>query len=320
MTKQNNTHRVAAVQIQARLADVQYNLAHVKELALEAIAQGAKVISLPEFFTTSIVLDDRLWGCALPPENPALDMLIELATDNGVLIGGSYLELRDGDIYNCYTLVRPDGTVTRHDKDLPTMVENAFYVPGNTDGVHQTELGGVGTAVCWETIRSQTINRLAGKIEFAMTGTHWWSIANNWTFMRDQFEQLHVANRALFRQVPSNFAKYLGVANIHASHCGEVKGKFAWLPKRLWDVDVETSLLGETQIVDNQGNVLKRLSLEDGAGVIVADVDLTPTTPSLDTPNRFWLPDLPLTTRFSWSQQNAVCKGIYQSAKRDGLF
>ena len=150
---------VAALQIEARTADVAYNLDHVRELAMEAVGKGAKVIAVPEFFTTSIVLDDRIWSCALPPENPALDMLKEIASDNEVLIGGSYLEKRGGDIFNCYSLVRPDGTVTRHDKDLPTMIENAFYIGGNTDGVHDTSLGRVGTAVCWEliSVRRQNI-------------------------------------------------------------------------------------------------------------------------------------------------------------------
>lgn len=314
------THRVAAVQLEARTADVQYNLDQTKELALAAIAQGATVISLPEFFTTSIILDDRIWGCALPPQNAALDLLKELATDHGVLIGGSYLEKRGGDIYNCYTLVRPDGTVSRHDKDLPTMVENAYYVNGDTDGVHQTDIGGVGTAVCWELIRSQTVNRLLGKINFAMTGTHWWTTAENWSFLRRTFEAAHQENMALFRTVPSHFSKLLGVANIHASHCGKVKGKFAVLPQRLFDIDTETSLLGETQIVDNAGNVVQRLAMEDGPGVIVADIDLTPAKPSLETPESFWSVDLPLLFRFTWAQQNFVCKGDYRKAKANGAF
>ena len=302
------------------MADVQYNLDQTKELALEAIAQGAKVISLPEFFTTSIILDDRIWSCALPPQNAALDLLKELAMDHGVLIGGSYLEKRGGDIYNCYTLVHPDGSVTRHDKDLPTMVENAYYVRGNTDGVHQTELGRVGTAVCWELIRSQTMKRLVGRVDFAMTGTHWWTTASNWPFMRRTFEAAHRRNMDLFHTVPSNFATRLGVANIHASHCGTVRGKFAVLPRRFYDVDTETSLLGETQIVDNAGNIVERLSMDDGPGVITADIDLTPVEPSLDIPESFWSVDLPVLFRLTWAQQNFVCKGIYRRARAAGVF
>lgn len=321
MVKQENqTQRVAALQIDARTADIQYNLDQVRELAQEAIDQGAKIIAVPEFFTTTIILDDRLYDCALAPENAALDLLIELATDHQVLIGGSYLEKRNGDIFNCYTLVQPDGTVTRHDKDLPTMVENAYYVPGHTDGIHETSLGRVGTAVCWELIRTQTVRRLAGKIDFAMTGTHWWTTAENWTVWKDYFAKADRENRDMYQHVASDFSKYLGVANIHASHCGKVQGKLALLPGRLWDVDGGTSLLGQTQIVDKQGNVLKRMTAEDGPGVIVADLDLSPTDPSLSAPDRFWLPELTLVQKMSWKHQNFVCKGIYKRAKRQGRF
>src|SRR5690606_8467483 len=108
--------------------DLRYNLAHVRDLLVQAIRQGAQVVALPEFFTTPIVQDRRIWSCALPPENAALDLLRRFAREHGVLIGGSYLEKRGEDIYNCYVLVRPDGSVSRHDKDLPTMIENAYYI------------------------------------------------------------------------------------------------------------------------------------------------------------------------------------------------
>lgn len=312
--------KVAAIQMSARTGDVKYNIAHARELALEAAAQGAKVISLPEFFTTNIVLDDQIYDCVLPPENIALDMLREIAMDKGVLIGGSYLEKRDGDVYNCYTLVRPDGTVTRHDKDLPTMVENAYYVPGSTDGVHETPFGNVGTAVCWELIRTQTVRRLRGKIDFAMTGTHWWTAPTNWSFLKSFWEDLDKRNRVLFEGTPGRFARLLGVANIHASHCGKVVGKYAFLPGRKGDVGYETDLLGQTQIIDNEGKLIDRLDPSQGAGVIVADIELTRKEPTEELPNTFWIPELNAITKWTWWQQNTVTKGIYQRAKKDGLF
>lgn len=311
---------VAALQIEARLADVEYNLAHVEELALAAIADGAKIISVPEFFTTTIVLDDRIWGCALPPDNKAVDLFSRLALENQIMIGGSYLEKRDGDIYNCYILVGSDGKISRHDKDRPTMIENAFYVGGQTNGVHETGQGRVGTAVCWELIRTQTVNRLQGEIDFAMTGTHWWTVAQNWSIFENSFKKLHKENLELFKNVPSTFAGMLGVANIHASHCGGVLGKYPLLPKRLLDANYETSLLGETQIVSATGEVLKRMSMEDGAGFISADIDLVAQEPTLDVPERYWIPKLPLSSKLTWWHQNFVSKGVYKNAKKKGLF
>lgn len=312
--------KVAALQMDARCGDLRYNLNHVGELAESAAKQGAKIIAVPEFFTTSIVLDekDRVRTCVLPPNNPALDLLKEIADKYKVIIGGSYLEKRDGDVFNCYTLVRPNGKVTRHDKDLPTMIENAFYKGGITDGIHQTSSGRIGTAVCWEQIRTQTVKRLKGKIDFLMTGTHWWGIPTNWSLLTSLLKSTAVSNLAIFHATPSTLSKLLGTANIHASHCGSLTGKNRILPWGVLDIPYKTELLGETQIVDNEGNIVAHMTKEDGSGVLLAEIDLKPKPPSMKLPNRFWIPKLPPMIKLTWSHQNAVSKPIYNWAKKSG--
>ena len=298
--------------MEGRLGDVAYNLAQVRDLLTEAVGQGAAAIALPEFFTTTIALDRAasVRDCVLPPDNAALDLLTEFATDHSALIGGSYLEQRsDGDVYNCYLLVHPDGTVTRHDKDLPTMVENAFYVGGATNGVHTTEMGSVGTGVCWETIRSQTARRMKGQVDFLMTGSHWWTVPSNWPGSRKVYDKYDADARAVLAGAPAMLSRLLGVANLHGSHCGELHGLFPISPRRF--VPHETSLLGEAQIVDNAGAVVARMSQRDGAGVIVADIDLTRATPIEAIPDSFWLGKVGVVGRLLWWHQNAVGKRIY---------
>ncbi len=66
-------------------------------------------------------------------------MLLEVAAEQGVLIGGSFLcRDVDGEVRNAFLLAGPDGLLGRHDKDLPTMLENALYVGGEDDGVIET--------------------------------------------------------------------------------------------------------------------------------------------------------------------------------------
>lgn len=308
--------RVAAIQMQGKVGDIEYNLSHIKQLIEEAIEQGAEVIALPEFFTTPIVLDEIIRQCALPPDNPALDLLKYFATKHKVTIGGSYLEQRDDDVFNCYTLVRSNGKVTRHDKDLPTMVENAFYIGGQTLGVHDTSIGCIGTAVCWETIRTQTVDRLAGNIDFLMTGSHWWSIPNNWKIGADFLKRSAKKNQTIMEETPARLAKILGVANIHAAHCGTLTGELAILPNNIWNSDYTTELIGETQIVDKYGNILQRMSRQDGPGVIVADLDLSKGSATLPRPSGFWIPKLPLRMKMLWWWQNAVSKGHYKPPKK----
>ncbi|MBW7857598.1 MAG: carbon-nitrogen hydrolase family protein [Leptonema sp. (in: Bacteria)] len=311
--------KVVAVQMQGRVADVSYNLAHIRELLDEAIRFNPKIIALPEFFTTPIVQDNRLWGCSLPPENQALELLKEYAQNYQVFIGGSYLEKRNHDVYNCYTLVQPDGTITRHDKDLPTMIENAYYKGGNDDGFHQTSLGKVGTAVCWETIRTQTVKRLIGRIDFLMTGSHWWAPPVDWVVLKQFLKTMDQMNRQIMYETPSRFARLLGVANIHAAHSGKLNGKLPTIPLNRFSLPFNSYLIGETQIIDNKGEIVARMSVEEGAGVISADINLKPSKPSEALTNRFWIPKLPLRFHFFWHQQNWSAKGLYRYAKKNNL-
>ena len=152
-----------------------------------------------------------------------------------------------------------------------------------------------------------------------MTGSHWWTIATNWwTIFKPIFDKWYGDNIALIQSTPSTFSKLLGTANIHASHCGTLTGKFRLLPGGLLDLPYETDLLGETQIVDNEGQIIARLAKEDGPGVLIAEIDLTAKKPSMVLPDRFWIPELSQPFKQFWAHQNAVGKPLYNQAKKSG--
>jgi hypothetical protein len=57
-----------------------------------------------------------------------VDLLISLAKTHNGNAGGSYINWKNGDCYNTFVLAMPDGTIFFHDKDLPTMWENCYYI------------------------------------------------------------------------------------------------------------------------------------------------------------------------------------------------
>ncbi len=311
----SKTQKVAAIQMEGRVGDLPYNIAQAGDLLEQALRGGAEIVALPEFFTTPIVLDERLFGCSVEADNPALDMLKALAKQHGAMIGGSYLAMRDGDVFNTYVLVDRDGSVHSHDKDLPTMVENAFYTGGADDGVSATSDGSVGIAVCWETIRTGTVRRLRGKVDLLMTGSHWWS-EPGWRFPRWVMDRTHTQNLAMLADVPSRFARLVGAPLLHAAHVGTVQGQFALTPGIR--VGTKTRLMGETQIVDSSGTILARLGIDDGPGVISANITRGRVAHSLEPAQDFWSLDLPITFRAFWAQQNVATRPLYARAKAQG--
>lgn len=309
--------RAAAIQVEARVADIPWNIEHASRLVDEAVKRGAELVALPEFFTTCIIYDERVFGCSLPQENPALDMLKEKARRHGIHVGGSYLEMRDGDVYNTYVFVEPDGTVHRHDKDLPTMIENAFYVGGRDTGLMQTSLGPVGAAVCWETVRTQTVKRLRGKVGLLMTGSHWWS-EPGWKWLGQRAVDMHEGNARMMERTPGTFAALIGAPLLHAAHASVIEGGLLVLPGTRLTAPMRTRLMGETQIVGGDGTLLQRRRYQEGAGVLVDDIVLGCTTPRAEIPPRFWIPKFSPMLYFQWYHQNAAGKSAYRWAKRTG--
>jgi uncharacterized integral membrane protein len=159
------------------LADVCANLGACEALAKEAAAAGAEAIALPEFFTTGAAFLPELAEAALPPDGAAAEMLLGVAAEEEVLIGGSFLcRDADGEVRNAFLLAGSDGLLGRHDKDLPTMWENALYVGGDDEGVIEAGELTVGAAVCWELMRSATARRLRGRVDLVIGGSNWWSV------------------------------------------------------------------------------------------------------------------------------------------------
>src|SRR6516165_10626434 len=159
--------RVAAIQMRAKVGDVASNLSHAESLVREAFRRGAQWVILPEFFTSAGAFAPSMLSAWLPLEGPALELLRKLAREHDGVVGGSFLAKSGQDCFNSFLLVFPNGQYYRHDKDLPTMWENSYYIGGSDDGVLATPAGPVGAALCWELIRSQTVRRLNDRAGFS---------------------------------------------------------------------------------------------------------------------------------------------------------
>lgn len=289
--------KAAAIQMTAKLGDVSANLVQAERLIRQAIRTGANWIVLPEMFTSAVAFHADMLKAIQPIDGAPLRMMKRLSREGNAVIGGSFLARDGSDVHNAFMLVFPDGSVTRHNKDLPTYWENCYYKGGTDDGVMATPIGPVGSVLCWEFIRSQTAKRLRNKVNLVVGGSCWWTLPDD----ADSASPRWAGNLKMLREAPPHMAKILGVPVIHGSHAGNFEGFFSPdLPNTAYN----SSYLGEAMIVDAQGKVLASRSKQKGAGVVTAPVEVSgKTVPSESIPDKFWMPgEMPEDWKAAWKR------------------
>ncbi|MFH5229112.1 carbon-nitrogen hydrolase family protein [Antrihabitans spumae] len=311
------TITVAAVQPALQVADVDNNLARLDELIRDAHRKhNPDVIIVPEAASSPNVHHPAMRTVARPERGAPYELLTGLARELGIVVGGGYLAERDGDAYGHYVLAEPDGTVNSHDKDIPTMWEQNFYVGGNDDGVVDSPtLGSVGLACGWEWARYGTAARLGGRVDVVLGGMCWPTTPQNWVGPfgwwgnREHLQQIELA-----RPLPGQVARLVGAPVVHASHVGPVTMYLPGLPK----VPYRTTMLGETQITERDGTILARLSERDGEGHIAATIELAAPQPLDEIQDRYWIPDMTASVRATWDVANLHGKVNYRLRKLVG--
>jgi predicted amidohydrolase len=303
--------RAAAIQMTARLGDVPTNLAQAEHLARAALSKGAQLIIFPEMFSSAMGFHDDVLRAIRPIDGAPTQLMQKLARDGNALIGGSFLARDGDDVFNTFLLVSPDGSFSRHDKDHPTLWENCYYRPGKDDGVLTTAHGSIGVALCWEFIRSKTVKRLRGKVKLVVGGSCWWTLP-------DDVPSDHpnrAVNLKMLQDAPPRLARMLGVPVVHGSHAGKFA---AFRGPELPDVEYNSSLLGETMIVDAGGDVLARRGRDEGAGFVIANLTIpNMPEPVEKLPDRFWLPpELPAEWKASWQRWFAKGDDYYNFVTR----
>lgn len=307
MVKGSEIMRIAAVQMNAALFDVDFNMKKVADYTKQASDNGVQLILFPEFFTSAIGFSPKMLDVA-NKNSKVLSILKRLSNQCSIIIGGSYLLLEGDNVYNSFQLIFPDGKVFTHKKDIPTQFENCYYTRGDTDHILHTPIGNIGIALCWEMLRYDTIKRMSGKVDIVLAGSCWWDLPDDAPKER---EELRKYNQKLALQTPVTFAKLLHVPVIHASHCGKVTA-FRF-PKE--EIEQTRQLVGATQILSRNGNIIARRYFYEDEGFVTADLNWSRYDRQLADieENKYWIPDLSEAYLQAWEQVNPQAEVYYKN-------
>jgi predicted amidohydrolase len=146
--------RVAALQIDPKIGEVERNLERIEAAALEAHEAGAALVVAPEASVTGYAFDslDEALAVARRAGVIAVDRLAALAQRTGMAIVGGTLEAVGEELFNTALILAPDGRRHLYRKlHLPYLGADRFVTPG-PDAPAVIEVAGirVGVLICYD--------------------------------------------------------------------------------------------------------------------------------------------------------------------------
>lgn len=307
---QNMTVTAAALQLNTEIGNTEKNLKSCLRLAEMAVKAGATWIGLPEFFNSGISWNPRLVESIESENGQSAKFMQGFSEKHSVVIGGSFLcRVPEGGVRNRYLCFSNGSLIGKHDKDLPTMWESAFYedadkldigIVGEINGVR------VGSAVCWEFMRTDTARRMQNKVDIVMGGSHWWSMPLNWPKWLVGSAEKYNNNNSI--KSVQDTARLIGAPIIHASHCNTFSCQ---LPATSF-LKYYGFLEGHTAILDGRGNILAHRTKDEGEGIVTASITLGNVKSVELIPAKFWLRKRTLLGAASWYLYGALGRSWYK--------
>ncbi len=161
----------ACVQAAPVAFDLQATLEKTCDLAADAARQVAKLVLFPEAFVSAYPrgasfgatigartaegreLFRRYHASSIDVPGPAVDVLASIAKQNRIFLVIGVIERDGGTLYCTVLTFAPDGRfLGKHRKLMPTGSERLVwgFGDGSTLPVYDTEIGRLGSVVCWE--------------------------------------------------------------------------------------------------------------------------------------------------------------------------
>lgn len=144
--------KVAAVQMDCKLGDLEANLEKAGALVLQAVQRGAKLIVLPELFNTGYRVEERDVEMAEDIPGPTVEWMLALAHEHNVYLVASILEQgkSKGLVYDTAVIVGPEELLGTYRKTHLWDAESVRFAKGDAFPVFETDMGTIGLQICYE--------------------------------------------------------------------------------------------------------------------------------------------------------------------------
>jgi predicted amidohydrolase len=180
--------RIAVVQLDCVVGNVQANLTKIQHYVAAAAAQGSNFVVVPEAATTGYFLGERLSELAESIPGPTTEMLGAFArAGNTYVVCGMLERAKDGKLFNSSVLLSPSGKlVGSYRKCHMFSVEKRLFTCGDQACLLDTEFGRVALTICYDLVFPEYIRSLVLKgAQLIFNSTDWitdpWQTSMGWS-------------------------------------------------------------------------------------------------------------------------------------------
>lgn len=308
--------RVAAVQMDAVVGQVEANLARAVRLVEEAAGQGAQIVVLPELFNTGYEYTDDNFGRVEPLDGRTGTWVTDTARRLGVHLVGTFPARVDGEPYITALLAAPSGQRWFYRKVHVAFWENCYFARGPQPVVADTELGRIGLLVCWDQVFADLARAYQGRVDLlcipSSPPVYLGTLEDAEGNVLARLERMSFLGRTIdgidwFARAQEAHARSAGVPVVYAARCGAFYTPipYGWSfltmlrPREALSVLrrvgtrylMRSTLQGRSAILDAAGRRIAQAGPE-GEAVLVAEVQAGPSL-AADAPEPAALPPVP---------------------------
>jgi len=257
--------KVASLQLVCQDGDIKANIQHATPFIKEVSKQGAKVVLLPELYTTGYILNESAWELAEPKGGITETWLMNIAKECGIYVGTSYLEADGEDFFNTFCLANPNGEVSGRVRKEHAGFTETYIFKGdkNTSHIINTKIGKIAVGICYDNAFCFMYDAVQkNDADFML----WPMSAPTPPYSEKEKKAYHEA----FKDGVHELSKATGIPYIMANKSGKWKSE---LPSIFPAMD--SSYPGFSAIADSDGVVQTRLGSEEG--MIIQDITLDPS-------------------------------------------
>ncbi|MGD8794561.1 MAG: carbon-nitrogen hydrolase family protein [Anaerolineae bacterium] len=222
--------RVAAVQMDAPVGEVEANLARAQALVEEGAKGGAQLVVLPELFNTGYEYTDRNFDLAEPVDGRTGSWIVDTARRLAVHLLGTFAARFNGKAYITAMLAAPDGRRWFYRKVHVALWENCYFGRGPGAVVADTDLGRIGLLICWDEVFADLARAYQGQVDLlcipSSPPTYAGTVEDGEGRVLAELPRLRSLGRDLdgvdwFRRAQEIQARSAGVPLVYAARCGE---------------------------------------------------------------------------------------------------